>query len=314
MSISRMTAFMLVIAAGFVLIGADLAEARIGGGKSFGSRGSRTYTAPAPTNTAPSAAPIQRSMTQKSTAANPQNAGYAGTQPSRFGGWRGIMMGGLFAVALGSIFGFGGLASVLGFLFQFALIAGLVYLAMNFFRNRRQALPAGASMRQAGAPQQPMMASLRSWLGLGGGGGGTASAPTVKIGPDDFDSFERLLGEIQTAYSREDTDALGAKVTPEMLSYFLQELADNAREGVRNEVSNVKLLQGDLAEAWRENGSDYATVALRYALTDVTVDKATGRVVSGDTQPSEATELWTFRRDDRAAAAGWQLSAIQQAG
>ena len=311
MSISRTTAFMLVVAAGFLLTAADLAEARIGGGKSFGSRGSRTYTAPAPTNTAPGAAPIQRSMTQPSAATNAPNAGYAGTQPSRFGGWRGIMMGGLFAIALGSIFGFGGLASALGFLLQFALIAGLVYFVVNFFRNRSQAVPAGASMRQAGASPQPMMATLRSWLGSNGGG--AASAPTVKIGPDDFDSFERLLGEIQTAYSREDTDALGAKVTPEMLSYFLQELADNAREGVRNEVSNVKLLRGDLSEAWRENSSDYATVALRYALTDVTVDKATGRVVSGDTQPGEATELWTFRRDDRAAAAGWQLSAIQQA-
>jgi predicted lipid-binding transport protein (Tim44 family) len=76
----------------------------------------------------------------------------------------------------------------------------------------------------------------------------------------------------------------------------------------------VKLLQGDLSEAWREGGSDYATVAMRFSLVDATVDRASGKVVSGDrTHPTEATELWTFRRDDRARADGWQLSAIQQA-
>jgi len=85
-------------------------------------------------------------------------------------------------------------------------------------------------------------------------------------------------------------------------------------QGVRNEISDVKLLQGDLSEAWREDGSDYATVAMRFSLVDATVDRATGKVVSGDrTRPTEATELWTFRRDDRARADGWQLSAIQQA-
>ncbi|MEK7385651.1 MAG: ABC transporter substrate-binding protein, partial [candidate division NC10 bacterium] len=33
--------------------------------------------------------------------------------------------------------------------------------------------------------------------------------------------------------------------TPEMLSYFSQELSDNAKQGVQNKLSDVKLLQGD---------------------------------------------------------------------
>ena len=36
-----------------------------------------------------------------------------------------------------------------------------------------------------------------------------------------------------------------------------------------NKVSGVKLLQGDLAEAWRENNDEYATVAMRFSLIDV---------------------------------------------
>jgi predicted lipid-binding transport protein (Tim44 family) len=53
---------------------------------------------------------------------------------------------------------------------------------------------------------------------------------------------------------------------------------------------------------------------MRFSLIDAIVDRATGQVISGDrTRPTEATEHWTFRRDDRARADGWQLSAIQQA-
>ena len=78
-----------------------------------------------------------------------------------------------------------------------------------------------------------------------------------------------------------------------MLSYYSEELAANASRGVVNRISDVKLLQGDLAEAWREGDTDYATVAMRYALNDTYVDP-TGRVVEGG--PDEATEVWTFRR------------------
>ncbi len=99
-----------------------------------------------------------------------------------------------------------------------------------------------------------------------------------------------------------------------MLSYFAQDLSDNAKEGVRNEITDVKLLQGDIAEAWQEGGSDYATVAMRYSLVDAIVNKITGKIVSCDpTHPTEVTEVWTFRRDHRDADRGWQLSAIQQA-
>jgi predicted lipid-binding transport protein (Tim44 family) len=76
---------------------------------------------------------------------------------------------------------------------------------------------------------------------------------------------------------------------------------------VVNRVSDVKLLQGDLAEAWREGDTDYATVAIRYSLNDQMVDRESGRVVEGG--PDEATEVWTFLR---ARGGHWLVSAIQQ--
>jgi predicted lipid-binding transport protein (Tim44 family) len=102
-------------------------------------------------------------------------------------------------------------------------------------------------------------------------------------------------------------------VQPCVRSYLSGELAENTRKGVRNEVSNAKFISGDLAEAWTENGSDYATVAMKYSIVDSTVELATGRVISGDRiAPQEVVELWTFRRDHRYMTEGWQLSAIQQ--
>jgi predicted lipid-binding transport protein (Tim44 family) len=310
MSHSRLTTYSLALAAGFAIVAVDLADARVGGGSSFGSRGTRTYSAPTQTDTAPKAAPIERSMTQKgapTTAQNtPSGAGVA-TQTSRFGGWRGLLMGGLIAAGLASIFGIGALASVFGFVLQVALIAGAAYLVMTFIRSRNQ--PAPAYARGPGAQGLREIHQAQTYTSNG------SSAPsTLAIGQADLDTFEKLLGDIQTAYGREDIEQLGAKTTPEMLSYFSQDLSKNARKGVRNEVSGVKLVQGDLLEAWRESGSDYATVAMRFSLIDAIVDRATGQVISGDrTRPTEATEHWTFRRDDRARADGWQLSAIQQA-
>ena len=150
-------------------------------------------------------------------------------------------------------------------------------------------------------------------MGFGGGSGAAASTArasgTDEVGltPEDFNSFEKVLGEVQAAYSAEDLGRLRRLATPEMVSYFAEDLAANASKGVINRVSDVKLLQGDLAEAWREGDTDYATVAMRYSLDDQTVDRDSGRVLEGG--PDEATEIWTFMR---ARGGHWLLSAIQQ--
>jgi predicted lipid-binding transport protein (Tim44 family) len=53
---------------------------------------------------------------------------------------------------------------------------------------------------------------------------------------------------------------------------------------------------------------------MRFSLIDTMVDKASGRIVSGNpNQPEEVTELWTFVRAAGSGADAWMLSAIQQA-
>jgi predicted lipid-binding transport protein (Tim44 family) len=306
------------------LAAASAAEARAGRGGGFGSRGGRTFDAPAQTQTAPNAArPIERSQTTPSQIQRPAPAPTPGVgQPagSRFGG--GFFAGLLGAGLLGALFGaglFGGLgslASILGFVLQIALIGGLIVLALRFFRRRQQQpalAPSGLSPRSGyGERPVPPLSGMAHGGGLPGGARpqpAQAEAP-VQVAPQDFDAFERILHEVQDAYNRQDVAALWTLATAEMAGYFQEQLNDNARTGVVDKVSGIKLLQGDLAEAWREGDTDYATVAMRFALTEATVETATGRVVSGNpNQPTEATEIWTFRRD---RGGPWKLSAIQQ--
>lgn len=321
MSFVRLGSLVLALAATMVFM-IDVADARVGRGGNSGSRGDRTFTAPPTTQTAPKpAAPVDRTMAQPgtNTAAPGMRPTTPAAAPSRFGGgFGGLLMGGLLGAGLfgllsgaGLFGGLTGLASFMGLLLQFALIAGVVYLVMSYFRSRNQPALARAA---SGAGQGSLRDRMSSYQQGSAGSAGLASAGALNIGQQDFDAFEKLLGNIQTAYAREDTDALGNMTTPEMLSYFSRDLADDKGQGVRHEVSDVKLLQGDLAEAWQEPGVDYATVAMRFSLIDVALDRATGRVVSGSREtPDEVTEVWTFQRDHRSMAEGWKLSAIQQA-
>lgn len=302
----------------------SVADARVGGGSNSGSRGSRTYSAPPSTKTAPSATqPMQRSQAQPSTpAAAPQTGGGLFNRPGMgmLGGFAaGFLGAGLLGMMFGgSLFGgLGGIASFIGLLLQVGLIALVVMFALRWWRSRNApSYASGPANFDAGqSPQSPQPQRQGGFggfggMGLGGGAASAAVATTpVKITPDDYDAFERLLSEVQSAWSNEDKAALARLTTPEMESYFTTDLADNTAKGLVNKVTDVKLLQGDLAEAWHEGSDDYATVAMRFSLVDKTTEKASGRVVDGSDQPIEATELWTFVRPPNS---GWVLSAIQQ--
>ena len=320
MRMFRLLLALCAVAAALAVVAVD-ADARPGG--SFGSRGSKTFTAPPATTAAPNTArPIERSMTQPGQPGQPGAANVArpaspATQPGGFlnrpGFLGGLAAGFIGAGLIGLLFGhgltggLGGFASILGLVLQVGLIAIIGYMLWSWWQRRNQpAFAGGPSLRDAPANGPRPLGGL-------GGLGGSSPAPaasgsdTVGVTPADFDTFERLLGEIQTAYGAEDLNRLRSRVTPEMLSYFSEDLAAMASRGIANRLSNIKLLQGDLAEAWHEGNTEYATVAMRYSLNDEIVDRASGRVLEGG--PEEATEVWTFMR---VRGGSWLLSAIQQ--
>lgn len=312
------TGLALVAALSF---GAGDAFARAGGGKSSGSRGSMSRSAPPATDTAPrTAQPLPGAQNPSAGMAAGGAAAASKASGSRFGGLMGgFAMGflgaGLFGLLTGQGFlgGLGSLMGFLGLLLQVALVFFVVRFALNWFRNRNQPAVAGNAPDLQRQSMVPGMAAP----GMTTPGAAGAAMPAVQplqLSEADFGAFERLLGEIQTAYSAADRNALLLRATPEMVETFGHDIGDLARRGLANRISNVKLLQGDLAEAWREPGAEYATVAMRFALTDVKVEQATGRVVEGDpNRVEEATEVWTFVRRPGESPEGWRLSAIQQA-
>lgn len=318
----RSKTFILLLAAVLSLGLMSDAFARAGSGFSMGSRGGRTFSAPPVTSMAPrSAAPIQRSITPNPGYGNPGFNQNYGRSPGLFGnsfgrGLFGGLLGGFLGAGLfGLLFGhglFGGLgggASLLGLLLQIGLIYLLVRFALNFFRNRQMAFngPQNASYTGSG-----LQSGFGSFGGFGGSGAMDQGTP-IQIAAADYNAFEQRLGEVETAYSNEDLDRLRQLATPEMVGYFSEELSGNARRGVVNRMSNVRLVKGDLAEAWREGGGEYATVAMQFELIDTMVDRASGRVVSGNANvPDQATELWTFVRPAGGGPDAWRLSAIQQ--
>ena len=128
---------------------------------SFGSRGSRTFSAPPPTATAPNAArPMDRTMTQQSPGqarpTTPTTPSFA--RPGGFFGGgllgglaAGFLGAGLFGMLFGHGFlgGMGGFASFIGLLFQIILVVIVARLAWAWWQRRNETATAGGpSYRQ----------------------------------------------------------------------------------------------------------------------------------------------------------------------
>ncbi len=345
----RPAAFLAAFAVVALALAPALAEARAGRGGSFGSRGSQTFSAPPRTQTAPAPArPVERSMTEPArpgTAAGQPGAaarapgaaavtgGFFSRNPLMAGLMGGLLGAGLFGLLSGhGLFGgMAGLAGFFGLLLQIALIAGLVWLVLRLVRGSRAGAqrpayaggppPGDMPGGMAGGMARDMGGRDAGARGPGGGGGrmmggsagpGAGTVP-LTLAADDFQAFEGLLKGVNEAWSRQDLGALQRIATPEMVQYFADDLADLSGQGLRNETQDVVLEQGDLAEAWREGRREYATVAMRFSMVDVTRRIADGALVEGDpARRTEATELWTFMRSS--GGGSWMLSAIQQSG
>src|SRR5262249_29259691 len=146
--------------AALLLVAGDL-QARPSGGGSFGSRGTRTFSAPPTTRTAPNtAAPMERTATPSPTAPtattglNPNGIGSGMfNRPCLVGGRvAGVLGAGLIGMLLGHGFlgGLGGLASVIGLFVQIALVVIVARLLWAWWQRRQGfATAGGPSLREA---------------------------------------------------------------------------------------------------------------------------------------------------------------------
>jgi len=277
----------------------SLAEARAGtsfgsAGSSFGSRGARTFE-----NN--NASPVGQTMTSQT----PGYGGYGYGGGSFFS--RHPFLTGIFGGFLGSmLFGGGFFGHMLGGLFSLLVIGFLIVLAFRLLAGGLAGGGGGFAPRSVGAAATPMQNRYRG--------------RDIYVGDADLNAFQSLHAAVQEAWGRGDLGRMRQLMTPEMLSYFSQELTRNASQGVQNLVSNVNLVKAELTESWEEGDMQYATAYLRWTALDYTLRigaapqgplASPGALVAGDPRiPTESEEVWTFVRRQ---GGHWLLSAIQQA-
>jgi predicted lipid-binding transport protein (Tim44 family) len=289
------------------------AEARAGGGRSGGFRGSRSYSSPA--------RPSQPGQTQQR-----KDATQPTQQPGAFAPQSGGFMRGLGTAVLGGFLGsmlfsglahgFGGLGGLGGSGFgmiEILLFGGLAYFLYRKFRSPAVASGFGAMQYQNTPAYSPASAPLQE-------------APSVNnevdfrsltmmdrsFDPDRFvKTAQDLFFKIQGAWNKQDTATLNSLCGTELMQSWQEELSQHSARGQQNRMENIALRDSEISEAWTENGQDFITVRLHANLLDYTVDAKTGAVVSGsNSQPIEFEEYWTFSRP--VGPNSWKLTAVQQ--
>src|SRR5262249_49216875 len=217
---SRPLLALFAILTALVLVASD-ADARAGRGGSLGSRGTKSLTTAPPTATAPGGGTaLQRTTAQPGPTTGAHSPGLFGGAFNRPGLFGGLLGGFLGAGLLGLLFGhglFGGMgsiASIFGLLLQIALVVIVARLIWGWWQRRQTPAYAGAPMMRDAPP------NYQSQSGYAAPGGGTPSGGGVDLHASDYDTFERLLGVVQTAYGAEDINTLRQHATPEMVSYL----------------------------------------------------------------------------------------------
>ena len=294
------------------------ADARAGGGRSSGSRGTRSYSQPAAPSTAPSpyrAAPQQASPASPSPFQQPQPAG-GGFLRSMAGGLVGGMLGGMLFRSMG----FGGAGGMGGGgigLFDILLLAGIGYLIYRFIKAKRQAAQQGGEYASYSSlpgttyevPPQNSIASTQDDLEIG-----LSHIRQMDAGFDEnrfTDQVMDIFFKIQGAWMNRDLSPVASLLHDDMRRVFQDDIDRLLSEKKVNRLENIAVRSVEICEAWQEQGQDYITALIYANLLDYTTDDATGQVVSGSkTDPVKFEEFWTFTRP--VGSGGWKLSAINQ--
>jgi predicted lipid-binding transport protein (Tim44 family) len=289
-------------------------SARAGGGRSFGSRGSRSYSAPQSPSAAPSSPSPQAGPTP-SVPASPPSGGFL---RGMAGGLVGGMIGGMLFRSLG--FGGGGdMGGGIG-LFEIILIAGILYGIWWYIKKRRreQEEAAGPSYYHTTSMSQSLEPSAEPPYGRQAPSDLNAGLGYVRQMDPSFDeqifkdqSLDAFF-KVQGAWANRDMSTIRSMLTDEM-HRILQGDADDLRGKKQiNRLENIAVRTVDVSEVWQEAGKDFITVRFLANLLDYTTDEMTGAVVAGSkSDPVKFEEFWTFTRP--VGNNPWQLSAINQA-
>jgi len=289
------------------------ALARVGGGGSMGSRGSRSYSRPVapPSQTTPSrqyapASPTNQPFQQPSR-------GFGGFGSSLLGGMAGGMLGGMLFRSLGFGGGSGGGGGGIG-LFEILLLAGIGYMIYRFIKKRREnegsfGQPGKVTQindyQNQGQSYEPVRDELEE--GLSHIRQMDPSFDEQRFNDNVMDMFFKVQG----AWMNRDLSSAAGLLTDEMRGIMQRDIDALLREKKVNRLENIAVRSVEISEVWQESGKDFITANIYANLLDYTTDDTTGTVVTGSkTEPVKFEEFWTFTRP--VGNNPWQLSAINQ--
>lgn len=304
------TAFFLLFASCAVVMPDTAEAARMGGGRSFGSR---------PAMRSPAAPPATMQRQAQTNAAQRQNA--VG-QPNRgfLGGMGGIVGGLLAGTLLGSLLSGGGFSG--GGFMDLLILGVLIYLGYRFLVRRRASssapspAPAAAAGANGGMMQAPIPQSnytsqyaetpaengtaQSAWGSLSNGTAPQPSGPQV---PPGFDIDEFLEGaklaytRLQASWDKRDLNDIAQFTTPPVMEALREQLAQEPSSG-RTEII---LVNAQLLEV-----NEYGTEERAQVYFDVLL-----REDPQQSTPTNAREIWHFVRE-RSNNGMWKLDGIQQ--
>ena len=300
------------------------AWARAGGGRSMGSSGSRSYSAPRSTPAPAPANPSQGSRQFNTPSAPaPSPLGGGGFLRSMAGGIVGGMLGGMLFRSLGFAGGgVGGTGGGIGMM-DILLIGALLYGIYWFIKRRRSQAtaetPAGTYYRELPAadarqtiPPTPVYESREP----GNNDVATGLRHIRQMDPrfDEKRFTDACMDQfflIQGAWANRDMSSARDILTDGMFGTLREDAEKLKAKKQINRLENIAVRSVEIVELWQEGGADFITVNIYASLLDYTIDEQTGQVVSGSrTEPVKFNEYWTFTRP--VGDHPWKLSAISQ--
>lgn len=296
------------------------AYARAGGGRSSGSRGSRTAVSPskpAPSQSMTSPAP-SRSVAPAAPSPAPQQGGFWRTFA---GGMAGGLLGGLLFSSLGFGGHGGGFGGGGGFgIMDIVILGALLYFVYWFFKRRREAKEAAAtgSLYQSMDPAPVQPASYaQAYETTEPDSDKTRGIGYIRQMDPSFDEarFADLCMDaffkIQGAWGNRDLSSARSLLADEMYRIMQADAEKMKQERKINRLENIAVRNVDITEAWQEGGQDFITVRFTANLLDYTVSES-GELLSGSkADPVKFEEYWTFVRP--VGNNPWRLSGIDQA-
>jgi predicted lipid-binding transport protein (Tim44 family) len=284
----------VIAAVGLLYVWHEAAEAaRLGGGRSFGSRPSyqRSAPAPSPSPTSPQMSPSQPAQANPAAGAMPYSTG-------RWGGMLGgLLMGGLIGSLLfGGGYGYGGPG-----LLDLAILGGGLFLLFRFLRARRMA----AEGPSAAGPMSFDRGAAQGWRHSGYEPSSEAISAGVEQPsvPAGFDQKEFMKGakamysRLQASWDRRDLDDIRQFTSPEVF----QEIRRQAQEDPNPGKTELLLVNPRLIEVRDVDGRTVASVLYDVMMRENRAEMA-----------RQVRELWHFSRDANNPGAFWVLEGIQQ--